>query len=442
MENFRGMAIGIDGYRYWQPLQDAEANAQALYQYLSQNAQICHHQLLLLTDTSPQVEQLSTYPNRQTIQQWLDRWPNNVKLGWFVFQGYGISHQGHNYLIPIDGHPQAIPQTAIEMRSLLDTLQVKTQRLLMILNIRLINGDKGFKKRAIALAKERGIALIITVSSPQVSERLFTTALLEALRYYGYHLTLTNLEAYFRERLTPLGSPRDLSIITPMVVSPSLAAGRLPLLPFPQSEIKPSQIKVKLTPTVAQNTSVSASAPLGTLSLPSLPKSRTSVVPSPQPSPTSPTEAPVASSTSPQSKLNVKWFIWAALFSFILGFLGLIFLKLKPFQSSQQEFADQAMEENRQVLNYAKTRISVNQASRLNQAIEIVRQIEPNTPFYDEAQEHISRWSEGILEIAEGRAIQGNFSAAIAAAKLVPPDHPTFYNRAQRSIKHWQKLSK
>ena len=356
MENFRAMAIGIDGYHYWQPLNHSEANAQALYKYLSQDAQIPHQNLLLLTDTSPQVEPYSTYPNRENIRQWLEHWPSQIKLGWFIFQGYGINYQGQDYLIPIDGHPQAIFQTGIEMRSLLETLQLKTQRLLIILNLTLANQDKGLKKRAIALAKERGIALIIIVCSPQFRGTMFTTALLEALRYYRHHITLTNLEAYFRERLTSLGSPSQPSIVTPVVVSPSLAAGHLPLLPSPNSQVHSSQFKVKLTPNVTSKASHRSSVGLETLTLPILPKSSSPVAPLPKPP--LPSASPASSSVKPQLRTYGKWFLLAGIFCFLLVFLGLRLFKLIRTDVTPKDLIEESVDrntrENRQVLNYAK----------------------------------------------------------------------------------------
>ncbi|HAC66250.1 MAG TPA: hypothetical protein DCF68_22620 [Cyanothece sp. UBA12306] len=441
MENFRAMAIGIDGYHYCQPLTHSETNAQQLYKYLSQDTEIPDQNLLLLTDTSPQLEPYSTYPNRENIRNWLEYWPNQTKLGWFFFQGYGINDQGKDYLIPIDGHPEAIAETGLEMRSLLETLQLKTQRLLIILDVNLAHQDKGFKKRAIALAKARGIALIIMVSSVQSSEKLFITALLEALRYYGTHLTLTNLEAYFQERLTPLGSNRDSSIVIPTVVSPSVAAGRLPLLPLSNSPVRSDRQQV--VSGRRQTSSNRFSKSLGSVTLPVLPKSSPAVMPFP--------ESSLPSNSFLYSlkfylRTYGKWFFLVALVCFLLGFFGLTWFKLTRYDLAINDLKEESNErnirKNRQVLNYAKTLVSYNQASRLNQAIQVARQIQPNTPFYQEAQDNITRWSQGIWEISQGRAVEGNFKGAIAAAQLVPPDRPRFYDLAQQSIQHWQQFSK
>lgn len=102
----------------------------------------------------------------------------------------------------------------------------------------------------------------------------------------------------------------------------------------------------------------------------------------------------------------------------------------------------ESMEANQRILAQAKGRIQPNQASLFSQAIAQAQKIQPGEPLYEEAQQDIQRWSQVILDLAEGRAKQGNFASAIAAAKLVPSTHPSIYNRAQSAIKTWQTQAK
>ncbi len=424
MDNFQGMVIGIDDYRYLQPLNGCEANAQALYQYFNET-EISHDKLILLTDNSSQVGQYPTYPNQENIERCLENWSSQVKLGWFFFQGYGASYQGKDYVIPIDGNPENLQNTAIDMGWLFDQLQLKTQQLLIILNLTLTKEDPGLQKRAIALAQQKGISLVIDCQSIHVKTQLLTTALLEALHYYGYHLTLTHLATYFQERLTPVPRISTPPSSTSIVIESSRVTRDLPLLPQPT--INPTQFKVV-------SSSVKGSLRgLPTVTLPILPKPSPSLM-----------SFPVSS--SPQKTLNWryrKWFFLGGLIFFLLGFLSFRYFNfygiLSKQSDSRTEFSPETIQENRQILNYAKTFVSANQASRLNQGIEVARQIKPNTPLYQEAQESITRWSLGILEIAQGRANQGNFQEAIAAAQLVPPDRHHLYDIAQQSITRWQK---
>ena len=86
-----------------------------------------------------------------------------------------------------------------------------------------------------------------------------------------------------------------------------------------------------------------------------------------------------------------------------------------------------------------------NQASPFNRAIRQARTIKPNSLFYEDARADIIRWSEVILDIAQGRASQGDFAGAIAAAKLIPQDEPSvefIARQATTSIEYWQLRAK
>ena len=81
------------------------------------------------------------------------------------------------------------------------------------------------------------------------------------------------------------------------------------------------------------------------------------------------------------------------------------------------------------------------QASPFNRAIRQARKVELNSSFYTQAQEDIDRWSETILDIAKGRADEGDFNGAIAAAELVPQNHSStklIAQEATESLKNWQ----
>ncbi|NMF82118.1 caspase family protein [Nodosilinea sp. P-1105] len=78
-------------------------------------------------------------------------------------------------------------------------------------------------------------------------------------------------------------------------------------------------------------------------------------------------------------------------------------------------------------------------ASLFNDAIEQARQVAVSDPDYAQAQADIQRWSQVILDLAEGRAAMGNFNGAIAAASLVPDDQAEVYPLAQTQIQRWQQ---
>ncbi len=95
--------------------------------------------------------------------------------------------------------------------------------------------------------------------------------------------------------------------------------------------------------------------------------------------------------------------------------------------------------QNESVLTQANLVLRSSQASSFNEAIAAARSIKQGTPLYNEARTQINRWSRVILDIAEARAIKGDFSGAIAAAKLVPVDVPQVYGIAANFIKKWEK---
>ena len=93
----------------------------------------------------------------------------------------------------------------------------------------------------------------------------------------------------------------------------------------------------------------------------------------------------------------------------------------------------------------ARNHLHNNQASAFNRAIRKAREIEPYSPLYHQAQADILRWSEVILDIAQGRANQEDFAGAIAAANLIPQDvnsNKVIAQKAAESALYWQLRAK
>jgi predicted O-linked N-acetylglucosamine transferase (SPINDLY family) len=86
----------------------------------------------------------------------------------------------------------------------------------------------------------------------------------------------------------------------------------------------------------------------------------------------------------------------------------------------------------------AREQIQPNQASSYNRAINTLRQIKSGQSGYEQAQELIDQWSRQIYLIANSRAAQGNFQAAVQTAELVPQDTPSHQN-AQKAIAKWKQ---
>ncbi|RMF67676.1 MAG: hypothetical protein D6742_06955, partial [Cyanobacteria bacterium J069] len=115
-----------------------------------------------------------------------------------------------------------------------------------------------------------------------------------------------------------------------------------------------------------------------------------------------------------------------------------------------------ALASDRDIMNAAMATLtkvraesSSNQVSEISEAIRLLRQIRPDQPLHKEAQQTIDRWSQLILDMAAGRAMQrnggdlwlaaNNYRSAIAAAQLVPSDRPNTYSAAQQAIANWSQ---
>lgn len=100
-------------------------------------------------------------------------------------------------------------------------------------------------------------------------------------------------------------------------------------------------------------------------------------------------------------------------------------------------------------LTKVRAESSSNQVSEIAEAIRLLRQIRPDQPLHQEAQQAIDRWSQVILDMASGRAMQrnggdlwlaaNNYRSAIAAAQLVPSDRANTYQAAQQAIAGWSQ---
>jgi hypothetical protein len=88
--------------------------------------------------------------------------------------------------------------------------------------------------------------------------------------------------------------------------------------------------------------------------------------------------------------------------------------------------------------------LSDSQASPFNRAIEHARKIELEPSFDPQARADIVRWSETILDIAKGRANDGDLAGAISAAKLIPQNYSStqlIAQEASASVKNWQLIA-
>jgi uncharacterized caspase-like protein len=528
MTNYSLITVGINRYQLIQPLNFAQDDARAIWQFAVEETELPAEQALLLADTSAAVEDQSTAPTKENILAWLQAEESNerwVPWLWFFFSGYGVSWEGQDYLLPLDGNLADIPNTGIAMRSLLDILQRKEARnILVLLDINRSPGliaANNVGAETVELAQERGINLILSSQLQQMSHEssdlgqgFFTAALLEALRYYNNDLTLEKLETYLCDRLPELCEHHWRPPQRPLFLMPFPEVSQQLILPGSTAAQEEQYAFANAAFTEADNAQIQsngkASAAQITTSAPIVRPNAPLLAANPKPPEATPQAPNLLSQisqiekTPPQQSLpNVQK--WLALGGglFLLCVLAGVFLNresepqltgstvtednppppnsaeppeasstavVKPSLPPPNSASPQAAQSPAPVASpptatapapvaspptatapapianrlvaaeevMATVYLKNVQASKFGQAIADARQIPPDSPSYEEAQRSITRWSLAILDIARGRANQGEFGGAIAAAALVAPDQSEVYQLAQQKIQSWR----
>ncbi|MEH2227468.1 caspase family protein [Nostoc sp.] len=246
MANYWAIAIGINQYQLFQPLSCAQADAEALEDFLVTEAGFLPKHCLVMTDTSPPIGDRSTYPTKENILLLLEdlaatSWQPEDYL-WLFFSGYGVNYKGKDYLMPAEGNPELVQETGIELRSLMQSLQLADLNVLLLLDINRAFGtqaDAPVGEETIELAQELQLATILSCQPEQFSHEsselghgFFTAALLEALRS-GNGSNLADLESYLslivpklcHHHWRPIQNPATIIPSRQQVILPKLAMG-------------------------------------------------------------------------------------------------------------------------------------------------------------------------------------------------------------------------
>ncbi|MDY7014978.1 MAG: caspase family protein [Cyanobacteriota bacterium] len=512
MANYSLITVGINRYQLIQPLNFARDDARAIWQFAVEETELPADRALLLADASAPVENQSTAPTKENILACLqaeepdESW---VPWLWFFFSGYGVSWEGQDYLLPLDGNLADIPNTGIPLRSLLDLLQRKEARnILVLLDMNRSPGliaANNVGAETVELAKERGINLILSNQLQQMSHEssdlgqgFFCAALLEALRYYNTELTLEKLEAYLRDRLPELCEHHWRPPQRPLFVIPFSETSQQFVFPGSTvaeeeqyaianaaaiAEVENAQVQTNGKASTAQ---IATSAPILRPNSPLLSSSA-------KPPETEAVDAAnlltqIEKTPEENPLANVqKWLALGGGLFLLLVLVG-VFLNQPEPQLSDSAITEEpspnedpaapaegaspaTVEPSLPLPNASPQQATPSpapavaspatptpvanqpiaaeeivssvylknvQASLFGQAIADARKIPPDSPSYEEAQRSISRWTLAILDIARGRANQGNFGGAIAAAALVIPDQSEAHRLAQQKIQTWR----
>ncbi|MEG3896782.1 MULTISPECIES: peptidase C14 [unclassified Microcoleus] len=506
MKHHACIAIGINQYQLLQPLSYAQEDAEALYGFLTEEAGFAPDGCLLMTDSSPSLWGQSTYPNRENIlrltQSLCAEHLQQGDLLWCFFSGYGVSYEGKDYLMPVDGNPADIQGTGIPVELLLNTLKnAPTETVLVLVDMnrsQIVKAGETIGVQTAQVARDLEIPTVLSCQPNQVSREtsalrqgFFTAALLEGLRS-GQCSTLKGLDRFLSDRLPELcdhhlrPKQEPLMVVNPpgkahLVILPdasgvptaalagrngNMTVGAADGFDRPQMATAAARIELPAATRNAQDSRVEmppVSQPPNAVGSAGGGDDR--------PNLQKPEDADRGGSDKSFLQQLVLWSSATALVLLLGVFLTnrSIFLGQqegdprspaeKAQNSGSQKSAGAGVPQNqpqalqagtgtqqppssRQVWAEAKTFLKDGSASSFNRAVVKARTIPASDPVYPQAQQDIERWSLTILDIANGRAARGDFQGAIGAAKLMPDVNQPVYNQSKQAIAQWEELSK
>ncbi|MEG4939117.1 GUN4 domain-containing protein [Microcoleus sp. F4-D5] len=213
------ISIGINKYDFLQPLKYAKRDAELMQEFLCNQAGF--EQVLLFSDDStPDFMGRSTRPSFTNLRRVLRTMFDKPFMGdgdnfWFFFSGHGVPDNGCDYIMPVDGDPGDVANTAIPISYVTQCLRrCGADNVLLILDACRKQGTRsgeGIGKQTADIAREMGVISIFSCSPDQYSyeietlqQGVFTSALLEGLGIQGKCATVERLNDYLRWRVPEL----------------------------------------------------------------------------------------------------------------------------------------------------------------------------------------------------------------------------------------------
>ncbi|MHC5610810.1 MAG: SUMF1/EgtB/PvdO family nonheme iron enzyme [Nostoc sp.] len=239
------IAIGINQYDYLQPLNYAKRDALLMQEFLADEAGF--ERIFFFSDDSPPVDGKSTRPTRTNLLRVLRQLFENPFMGagdnfWFFFSGHGIRYADRDYLMPCDGDPEDIENTAIAINFVSERLRrCGADNVVLILDACRNEGKKtgeGIGRQTAEEARQQGVISIFSCIPQEYSYEIealqqgaFTTALLEGLGIQGRCATVERLEQYLKFRVPELVRQHKNTRQTPYVIAEPLNKSHLILVP-------------------------------------------------------------------------------------------------------------------------------------------------------------------------------------------------------------------
>lgn len=239
------ITIGINQYEYLQPLNYAKRDAQLMQEFLRNEAGC--ERIFFFSDDSPDINGKSTRPNRTNLLRLLRQLFEQPFMGagdnlWFFFSGHGIRHTDRDYLMPCDGDPEDIENTAIPINFVTERLRrCGADNIVMILDACRSLGTRageGIGRQTAEQARQQGVISIFSCSPQEYSYEIealqqgaFTYALLEGLGIQGKCATVERLNQYLSFRVPEVVRQHKNKRQTPCIIAEPVNKSHLILIP-------------------------------------------------------------------------------------------------------------------------------------------------------------------------------------------------------------------
>ncbi|NJO41330.1 MAG: hypothetical protein HC865_11960 [Cyanobacteria bacterium RU_5_0] len=247
MQNW-AIVVGINHYEHLSKdkhLKCAVQDAEAVKAFLCKSAGFPSNNILLCSDRSPSLGNISTRPSRTNLRRILQE--EILQAGgadnfWFFFAGHGISKNYQDYLLPCDGYPFD-EESAISVRFVVDCLRrCRAQNIVLVLDMcregkPQSTGSRGVTEigqETIEITQQQGIITIFSCSigaeSYEIAELrqgAFTYVLLNGLKQ---HLVLRQLEQYLIRGVPALNRQYKKPAQVPLIIPEPGWKYDLPLL--------------------------------------------------------------------------------------------------------------------------------------------------------------------------------------------------------------------
>jgi uncharacterized caspase-like protein len=266
MGNNWAIVIGINHYEHLpqtKHLNFAVRDAEKMQEFLCNQAGFLSQNVLLCTDSSPPVSNISTRPSLTNLQRLL---LEHIQLAteadhlWFFFAGHGmVGDDRYDYILPCDSYLAHLTGSAISINFIIECLRAcKAKNVVLILDMcrkesayPSRNTEVEIGEQTIRISRQKGIITIFSCNRgeysyeiPKLQQGAFTHALIQGLSQYP---VLWQLEQYLDREVPVLNRNYDLPIQVPLIICEPASKYNFPLLPTISVETSVSKLRYSST---------------------------------------------------------------------------------------------------------------------------------------------------------------------------------------------------